>query len=397
MSLPFSPETLPVPQPPEPATVRNLTLLGISYFPSLITYWMLATLTTLILAKRGVDPAVIGFFAATPWIAVLFTAPFVTRLMQMTGWLGSLQIGNLLAIVAVVGFASNDSLVVWFGIAFLHGVSIAIRWIVVDSWAVSITPQQSQGRMVGAFETLAGLAIGVGPALVAWVGIDGTAPFAVIGLMLTFVLVSCVFARVPSRIWVATPGRSSIQLFVPAMILVVVAVGFGGVLEAGVSGMLPVYGLERGLDVGLATLLVTAANAFALFVQWPLGWCADRFGAERTLRVAACGLVVCGVGFAVVPVGAPLFTAVFLWGGFAGTFYTLGRILVANRYPDAIVPVMSLVASIYTVGAIIGPMAVGFLLSAGGASGFAWGIVASAVVLCVAVLVLVSQELKSAK
>ncbi len=365
--------------------VRDLSVLGASYFPTLIGFWMLSTLTTLLLAKRGTDAAVIGVFAAMPWFAVLFAGPLVPRLIKTAGWHGAYWLGNACALGAVAGFAFSDSLPAWFAWSFLSGVSLNIRWIVADSWAAVITPAGAQGRMVGAFETLAGISIGIGPALLVVTGTSGTAPFATIAALVVFSMLGILPLRPPRIVAPEDEDETRIRFGGAAMFLVLIAVIAGGLLESGASGLLPVFGLERGLGPDAATLLVTTANAFALVLQWPLGWLADRYGPVLVLRGSALALLIASIALALAPGTIALFAAVFIWGGIAGTFYTLGRIIAGRKYPAAIVPVMSLVALLYTVGAITGPVASGFALSRLGPAGFLWAIVGAALVLAILV------------
>lgn len=366
-----------------PTPIAALVRLGLSYYPALIAFWMVCTWTALRLAERGVDAALIGVFSALPWVAVLFVSPFVARLRAALGWRGLYQLGNVLALASVAGFATTSSFAAWCAWAVLSGVALTVRWIVADAWAAAITPAHSQGRMVGAFETLAGTAIAIGPAFVAATGLAGArAPLVMAGLLAISWFVGRSLAE-PEAKFAAAPARPLGRWWGSAGILVVVL--SGGLLESGFGSMLPVYGVARELTAAQSSLLLTAANASALFLQWPVGWLSDRFGPARILQATAL-LGVLAAAAVLVASGLPaLFGAVFLWGGIVGTFYTLGRILAARQRPDEVVAVMSSVAMLYTLGAIIGPPVAGAALSAGGTGGFGSALVGAAILLAAAV------------
>src|SRR5581483_6291760 len=90
----------------------------------------------------------------------------------------------------------------------------------------------------------------------------------------------------------------------------------------------PLYGLAHGLtDSGAAALVAVFALGEALLVL-ALGWMADRFGRQMTLRVAALTMVV--LPFA----GSPflLHPALFFAGGGISGLYALGVILIGQDF-----------------------------------------------------------------
>ncbi len=376
---------------PAPTPIGALARLGLSYYPALIAFWMVTTWSTLRLAERGVDPALIGTFAAIPWIAVLLVSPLVARLRAALGWRGLYQLGNVLALASVAGFATTTSFPAWCAWAALSGLALTLRWIIADAWAAAITPAHSQGRMVGAYETLAGTAIAVGPALVAVTGLGGSrAPLVIAALLAASWLIGRSLQEPPANSTPPGSRRPHGRWWGSAGILVVVLAG--GLLESGFGGMLPVFGVAREMTPAQASLLLAVANSSALFLQWPIGWLSDRFGPERVLRASAVLGLVAAAAVAWAPGATLLFVTIFVWGGLAGTFYTLGRILAARQRPDEVVAVMSAVAMLYTLGAIVGPLLAGAALSTFGPAGFALTLVVSAALIAALIFTLFAHK-----
>jgi MFS family permease len=51
--------------------------------------------------------------------------------------------------------------------------------------------------------------------------------------------------------------------------------------DASILALLPLYGMDKGLNEATAVLLVTVVLTGDAFFQAPLGWVADRFGIRR--------------------------------------------------------------------------------------------------------------------
>lgn len=53
---------------------------------------------------------------------------------------------------------------------FLLGSGLIIRWIVCDTWLITIADDKERGRVIGVHETLMGVGIAIGPLLIAFFG-----------------------------------------------------------------------------------------------------------------------------------------------------------------------------------------------------------------------------------
>jgi MFS family permease len=82
------------------------------------------------------------------------------------------------------------------------------------------------------------------------------------------------------------------------------------VLASGVSAspsstpafwLLPLYGMDKGLNEAMAVLLVTIVLTGDAFFQAPLGWVADKFGIRRVHL--SCAVVFSSPAGAAFPAG----------------------------------------------------------------------------------------------
>ena len=145
----------------------------------------------------------------------------------------------------------------------------------------------------------------------------------------------------------------------------------GGVFSAQ-FGMSAVYGAQIGLSVGQISLFVSVIYIAALVAQYPIGWLSDRI--DRRILILIVG-VVGGLGalvaffipgnFAVI-----LFSAAVL-GGTSNPLYAL-LIAYTNDYLERedMAAASGGLLFINGIGAIAGPLTVGWMMESLGANGF---------------------------
>ncbi len=145
----------------------------------------------------------------------------------------------------------------------------------------------------------------------------------------------------------------------------------GGVFAAQ-FGMAAVYGAEVGLSVGQIATFVAAFYIGAMLVQYPLGWVSDRM--DRRKLIAGVS-VVTGIGALIgMLFGANfwmLLVAAFLVGGTSNPLYSL-LIAYTNDFleHDDMAAAAGGMVFINGLGAIAGPLLVGWMMGAMGPGGY---------------------------
>jgi MFS family permease len=345
---------------------RSVWLLIVSWQFHAIPLFILETVTIVRLSERGVNPAMIGAFAAVSFIAVLAVVPFVTTLSK---WLNERTVAHLsawLMPIVAVSFTLSDHLAWWFLCELMMGISFGLRWVLSDSWVNRLTPATARGRSVGVYETLAGGTIMVGPALVAATQQLGTVPFllaAVIGVVNALLLMG---VQPPAdrdrRSTIAFHFlRSAAQS--PALM---VAAFTGGVYELGATAALPVYGLSVGFTATAAALLATVLGVGSFLAQGPLGGLADRYAPQALLRLCILSVTVAAALLPLTTGSVPwiVWLVAAIWGGLGGGTWTLTQISIGSRFADAqLTSTMAAGVWAYTAGAAIGPLLSGAAMS----------------------------------
>jgi MFS family permease len=139
----------------------------------------------------------------------------------------------------------------------------------------------------------------------------------------------------------------------------------------GMFGMAAVYGSLSGFSVAQISVFVALIYLGGLVFQYPVGWMSDRMDRRRLIvLVCAMGVSACllaMLGKAIIGPVAPL-VAMLLVGGAVNPLYSLA-VAHTNDYlqPEDMASASAGLMFLNGVGAVGGPLAVGFLMDAIGA------------------------------
>lgn len=379
-----------------PGATLGLTAIFASTFFALMAHFMLMPMLLLRMKGDQVSSTVAGLFSAAGWLGILVLTPFASAIAHRLGQRQAMWLSSAAITAAAVGYVSTHSLPLWFGLSFLSGLAMALRWVLAEALIAEFCPPTQRGRYVGFFQTLVSVTFVAGPAALVWSGPGSPATlWWVLGLS-TFGLAWTALIPPPPvahDAHSATTGWAGLWQALKGHPIIMLAGFVGGFFETGVTGILPLYGLELGLAPAQAALLVSASGIGGVVIMMPAGMVADRFAdpaqGRRTLMVffAAVMLVAtCAMPFVAgtVWLAWPL---VFLWGGAGGTLYTMAMIDIGTREKGiALVNCTAVLVLTYTVGGLAASSASGALLDWSPRLGFPAVLIAVAAVGLVAVL-----------
>jgi MFS family permease len=190
------------------------------------------------------------------------------------------------------------------------------------------------------------------------------------------VLVSLAFAPIllsvgPTPSFDTTKPLSLLQIMKISPLGCVGMLLTGGVFAAQ-FGMAAIYGSQAGLSVAQISTFVAAFYVAALVAQYPLGWLSDRM--DRRLLIAIVALVT-GIGAMIgMLLGADfrfLLLSAVLVGGSSNPLYSL---LMAHTNDfldrDDMAAASGGMVFINGLGAIVGPLMVGWMMGVMGPGGY---------------------------
>ncbi|TCH96692.1 MFS transporter [Roseococcus sp. SYP-B2431] len=296
--------------------------------------WMSVPLASVLLTERGASPALVGLYAASVWVAALLAAPLSPWLAgRVGGALRMHQLAVVLSMLALAGLGTNPAIPLWFVLGSVLGVASCLTWTSSDAIAGAMAPVGREGQFLGIYQTFVSAAIGGGPAALWFFGVRneaflGSALIMGLGLALTLALCEPPGA-VPRRM------RLTFLRLRPVALMMIAPSGAAmlcGALEGSAGAVFPVQGLALGMAAAAAASVVVATGFGNMLAQYPVGMMADRLGTHRALL--GCAVVV-AVGSLLWPWLAPgwgIWPVLAVWGGAAGSIYTLGMVRAVQRF-----------------------------------------------------------------
>jgi MFS family permease len=340
-------------------TTRDIWFLLLSYFFGVLPYMLLPPLTTIILAERGLEPALIGFYGASNFVALTVSSLFASSIANVLGQRRAYLGATVISLVVISSYLLTDSLVMWFIFSIISGLTGAIRWIVGESWVAALSPPESRGRFISVFETMIGACTFAGPAILLLTGTSTQLPFAIaavcalIGLFLLLPIRAPKDAHDEETTTATSPKRFAILRALPAVLL---AAFIGGMFEAGTTTILPVFAVATGLGALFATSVVTAIGVGSFALQYPFGHFADRFPLQKVLLVGMVIMLAASLALPLAQRGWLLWLLGFIFGGVGGGLYTLAMIQIGHQFSGLrLVQATSLLVFIYNLGSALGP------------------------------------------
>lgn len=321
-------------------------------------------LIALTLTRLGHSSFAIGAVTAASLIAVILCGPLYPRAIVRFGLKACIVAGIVIAAVILLLMPVWPSLPFWLGLRFLAGCALGLTWIASEIWMNSVSGPASRGTVMGIYGTIFSIGIVAGPVLLEFTGTRGARPFVVGAACLLLTLMPmAVLQQVNSAAQEFTPLRA-LSGALRAAPVVMLAAFVAGLVESADLTLLPLFGLQSGLDERNALLLVAVFMVGNVVLQVPIGVLADRYG-RRTL-LAACALTSC-VGPLLLQrcLGAPLllWPLLFVWGGTLYAFYSQGVALLGEEFAaQNLTSANTLFVMVYCLGGVIGPSAGGMAM-----------------------------------
>lgn len=325
-----------------------------------VTLGLTYPLLSLVLERQGVSPSLIGLNAAMTPIGIIVSAPFIPALAGRFGAWRLSVVFLLCTAVTLLLLAAFQSLAAWFVLRFFLGIFIDGLFIVSETWINQMATRATRGRVMGLYTTVLASGFAIGPFVIGLTGSVGWTPF-LIGVSAPLLVLPLLFAvrgRVPEF---GADEKASILAFLPHAPLLLMAVGIMALFDSAVLALMPIYGLQQGLEEATAAMAVGVLVAGNVMFQFPIGWLADRLH-RRMLMLVCTALTVVGCFILPLVIGDPLllWPLLFLWGAMAFGVYPVAMAELGDRFSGAMLLAGNAAfAVMWGVGGIVGAPSTG--------------------------------------
>jgi MFS family permease len=231
----------------------------------------------------------------------------------------------VLAVNATLLHVVLQSPLAWAILRAIIGYALAGLFTIVESWLNDKATKETRGRIFALYTMIAWGVSGIGP-----LGLNIPDPSGTI----LFCLITVVLASAIVPISLTTVGNPDIghrahfgilRLYTVSP-LGVLACFSAGLINTGLFVLLPIYAKRRGFDEAHISILLSVAVTGPLFIQFPVGWLADRFG-RRPLMLTT---TLIAIALSAVIVNLPtdefywLVALIVLLAGMISPLYGLG-------------------------------------------------------------------------
>lgn len=332
---------------------------------------ILFPLASLTLERWQVSAGLIGLNGAVQALAMLVLGPFLAGIVRRLGPVRALLGGTATGALAILAMPLLPSLPVWFVLRFAIGCGMALPWLVAETWINTLARETNRARVVGLYSMALFAGMALGPLLLRLVGSDGLLPFVVCAGAIVLAALPLVLAGGLIPTLEIPPGMGLLHAVRRAPTVAGAAL-LAGLSESACYMLLPVYGVRAGVGEAAALTWLTVLIVGAIALQVPLGWLADRVDRRRLLGLAAVAGTVLPLAL-LLALDRPwlAWTLLFLLGGIALGYYTVGLALLGTRFaPGELAVANAAFMVLYETGTTAGPALAGLAMQAWAPHGY---------------------------
>lgn len=253
----------------------------------------------------------------------------------------------------------------------LIGFCFSGVYVTAESWLNNSATNETRGKALSLYMIVQMIGIVSAQGLMVLADPSGYVLFVIPSVLVSLAFAPILLSVSPTPAFGSTKPLSLRQIMKISPLGCVGMLLTGGVFAAQ-FGMAAVYGAEAGLSVGQISAFVASFYVAAVLVQYPLGWLSDRM--DRRKLIAGVSLVT-GLGATIGMLFGDnywmLLVAAFLVGGSSNPLYSL-LIAYTNDFleHDAMAAAAGGMVFINGLGAIAGPLMVGWMMGQMGPSGY---------------------------
>ncbi len=271
----------------------------------------------------------------------------------------------------------------WVILRLVIGFGFSGVYVTAESWLNNAAANETRGQTLSAYMVVQMAGIVTGQAILATGDPSGYILFIIPSVLVSISFAPILLSVMPTPAFESTKPMSLRELFHNSPLTFVSMILLGGVFSA-LFGMGSVYASAIGLSVSQVSIFIAMIFVGPMLLQYPIGLISDRMDRRRLIFIVALTGGVTALGaFALGDSYTALLIAAFILGGTANPLYSL-VIAYLNDYlkPEDMAAASGGLIFINGLGAIAGPVVVGWLMGAIGPHGF-WLIV-SALMLAIA-------------
>ncbi len=354
-------------------------------FKVFLASWALLLGMMLLMLGNGIQGTLLGIRGSiegfsTAHMSVVMSAYFAGFLLGSRLSPGMIQrvghvrvfaaLGSMISAVLVLYAAAPDWMV-WSALRVVIGFCFAGVYVTAESWLNNAATNETRGQTLSLYMIVQMVGIIAAQGLLNLADPGGYELFVIASVLVSLAFTPILLSVSPAPGFSTTKSMELAKLFRTSPLGCVGIFIMGGVYSA-LFGMAAVWGALVGLSVLEISSFVAAIYLGGLVFQYPIGALSDRMD-RRRLIIGVAGLCMLAslIGFALTLPFAALLAVALLIGGTANPLYSL---LLAHTndflQADDMAGASGGLLFMNGIGAVAGPLVLGWLMGVVGPPGF---------------------------
>ncbi len=313
---------------------------------------------------ENIDSATMGYVMSAYFVGFLGGSKAAPWMLQRVGHIRVFAALGSLVSAAFILYAAVVDPIAWLFLRLLVGFCFSGIYVVAESWLNDASANETRGQSLSLYLIVQMLGIVLGQLLLNVADPGGYNLFVLIT-----VLVSVSFAPILLSVSKAPVHETARAMSISELVKASPLACFGSLLLGGVFstlfGMAPIYATQSGFSIAQVSYFISSIYLGGMLLQYPIGWLSDRYD-RRFLIIgvtAICAVSAC-VGLLASDSFVLLILVAFAIGGMSNPLYSL-LLAYINDYLDSDqMPAASGgFLFINGLGAMSGPIVVGYTMA----------------------------------
>lgn len=319
---------------------------------------------------ENISPEVMGYVMSGYFIGFLGGARMTSSMLMRVGHVRVFAALGSLVSAAFILYPLYVNPYFWFVMRLLVGFCLAGLYVVSESWMNNLSTNETRGKVLSLYLIVQMVGIVAGQVLLNLADPAGYDLFIVMSLLVSLSFAPILLSVNPAPVYAEASPMSFKELFKVTPLGVVGIFLIGGVFAA-LFAMSSVYAIERGLSIRDVAYFIMAIYIGGVVLQYPIGWLSDNM--DRRILICLVSLFSAAVCLMVFFISSDwtLWIVAFLVGGTANPLYGLILAYTNDHLEyDQMAAASGRMLFINGVGAMGGPILVGYMMKRYGPDGF---------------------------
>lgn len=338
-----------------------------------------AVLFPVTLESFDLSNSLIGVILSVEVASVVVLSPYISQIIGKLGLFWSTICGAIGRATILMLLIKTDNLLLWVLFLFLFGVFSTILGIAFQTWVNFARLPGVRGFVVSIFSASQAIGIALGPVILQFIGSSRSLAFTTSAAVTLIAMIPVLFIKGDAPNFSAN-DRPRLGFVIKNGKYVMFSAVVGGITFYGLPSFLTIYGMEAGLSMEQASLLITMFMLGGLILGPAIGYFSDKFERTQVILLSFLISLLCSV---FLPISIyqiiAAYALLFVWGGAMEGVSSGGMTMLAELYRKEDQVSANIAYSLMdALGGTLGVVLIGLAMDWHGSEGLVYVIVGSA-------------------